>query len=79
VAEGHFRKETRSALDGGGAPPHTERAIPGPLPSPRLCIFPGRVVVDQVATIKKLGVRAVAAGNGVYGEPLPRASSRVVK
>jgi hypothetical protein len=42
VAEGHFRKETRSAIDGGGVPPHTERAIPGPkrehgsvLPRPR--------------------------------------------
>ncbi len=28
VAEGHFRKETRSAIDGGGVPPHAERAIP---------------------------------------------------
>ena len=27
-----FPKETRSVLDGGGAPPDTERAIPGPRP-----------------------------------------------
>ena len=27
-----FPKETRSALDGGGAPPDTERAVPGPWP-----------------------------------------------
>ena len=25
-----FPEETRSAIDGGGVPPHTERAIPGP-------------------------------------------------
>ena len=25
-----FLEETRSAIDGGGVPPHTERAIPGP-------------------------------------------------
>ena len=30
VADGHFRKETRSAIDGGGVSPHTQRAIPGP-------------------------------------------------
>jgi hypothetical protein len=30
VAERSFPKETRSALDGGGVPPHPERAIPGP-------------------------------------------------
>ena len=30
VAEGPFPEETRRAIDGGGVPPHTERAIPGP-------------------------------------------------
>ena len=33
VAEGHFRKETRSAIDGGGVPPHAQRAVPGAKPS----------------------------------------------
>jgi hypothetical protein len=30
VAKRPFPKETQRALDGGGAPPHTKRAIPGP-------------------------------------------------
>jgi hypothetical protein len=41
VAEGHFRKETRSAIDGGGVPPHTQRAIPGPEPGRGSCMFLG--------------------------------------
>jgi hypothetical protein len=36
VAEGHFRQETLSAIDGGGMPPHAERAIPGLQPSPAI-------------------------------------------
>ena len=40
-------------LDAGGADTYTSRAIPGPIPPPRLCIFPfGRVVVEQVLTVK---------------------------
>jgi hypothetical protein len=43
-----FPKETRSALDGGGAPPDTERAIPGhPGPTTALHLLASRVVVDQ--------------------------------
>lgn len=40
VAKGPFPKETRSAIDGGGVPPDTQRAVPGPKPSSAL--QPGR-------------------------------------
>ncbi len=33
VAKAHFRKEPRSAIDGGGVRPHTQRVIPGPEPA----------------------------------------------
>src|SRR5262245_38103763 len=43
-----FPEETRSALDRGGVPPHTQRAIPGPRPSQDPCSFralgPGSVL-----------------------------------
>jgi hypothetical protein len=34
-----------------------------------LCTFLGHVIVDQVVTVEVM--RAVAAGDGVHGEPLP--------
>ena len=51
MAKGQFREETRSALDGGGVPTHTKRAIPGPEASPNSCTY-GCVVVDQVVAVK---------------------------
>ena len=67
VAGGHFRKETRSALEGGGVPPHTSRAIPGP-PAFTTAMLSSRVVVDQVVIVEP---RAGCCGRrwGARGTP----------
>jgi hypothetical protein len=47
-----FPEETRSAIDGGGVPPHTKRAISGPEPGWGSCAFLVHAVIAQVATLE---------------------------
>ena len=53
-----FPEETRSAIDGGGVQPHTERAIPGSEPGQAYCIFARCVIMGRVVTVKP-GCRGV--------------------
>ena len=54
-----FLAETRSAIDGGGVPPHTQRAKPGPVPGRSPYMFFGHSVIDEVVTVgsKRCGRR----------------------
>jgi hypothetical protein len=64
-----FPEETRSALDGGGVPPDTERTIPGPWPQHGYAL--SLVASSWTRWSPPDRGRAVAAGDGVHGEPLP--------
>jgi hypothetical protein len=64
-----FPEETRSALDGGGVPPDTERTILGPWPQHGYAL--SLVASSWTRWSPPDRGRAVAAGDGVHGEPLP--------
>src|SRR5262249_54250926 len=69
VAEGHFRKETRGALDGGGAPPPTKRAIPGPEPGFRPALPAVAPTQRDRARWRRDTAQVPAPAGGASGHP----------